>query len=93
MKKHVGKLLSFVLAVAMVLAMMVVPSFADETTPHKITINNVQGDEASHTYTAYQVFSGDYDAKSQVLSTVTWGSGVNSEALLNALKADKTIGS
>lgn len=77
MKKHVGKLLSFVLAVAMVLAMMVVPAVADQTTTHTITITNATGDSASHTYSAYQIFKGDY-AKG-VLSNIEWGVGISDD--------------
>lgn len=84
MKKHVGKLLSFVLAVAMVLAMMVVPAVADQTASHTITISNVAGDTASHTYSAYQIFKGDYDKTSKVLSNIEWGDGI-SEAGKTAL--------
>lgn len=93
MKKHVGKLVSLVLAIAMVLAMTVMPSFASSTATHTITINKASGDTVDHTYEAYQIFAGDYDATEKNLSTITWGDGVNGDALLTALKADTTVGS
>lgn len=82
--KHVKKLLALVLALAMVLSMGVV-AFADSTAEHTITVKNINGDNETHSYEAYQVFAGDY--ADGVLSNVTWGSGVNGETLLAALKA------
>lgn len=51
-------------------------------TTYTITITNVP--TASHTFGAYQVFAGDLE--DGVLSNITWGTGVNGEALLTALK-------
>ena len=55
---------------------------------HSITI---ESKTSGHTYQAYQIFAGDY--YEGVLSNIQWGSGVNPEALLGALKADTKIGS
>jgi len=85
MKKR-GKLASLLLALVMVLSMAMNVSAANN--PHTITINN---DIAGHVYEAYQVFAGDYyqdEAKKETLSDVTWGSGVDSAALLEELKKD-----
>lgn len=68
-------------------------ALADSTTSHTITINEPSGQKATHTYEAYQVFSGTYDSSSKQLQSITWGSGVNGDELLTALKADDTIGS
>lgn len=46
---------------------------------------------ATHTYQAYQIFSGTMDAKTNELTNLDWGSGVNSTNLVNALKADDTL--
>ncbi len=64
-----------------------ISSFAvDET--YTLTIN---GTKTGHTYAAYQIFSGDLDGST--LSNIEWGSGVNSSAIVSALKNDSTIGS
>ena len=81
MKKIWAVMLSLVMAMV-----MAVPAFADTT--YTITITN---NASGHTYEAYQVFTGDLSADG-VLSNITWGNGVNSDALLAALKADETIG-
>ena len=60
------------------------PVFADETeaATHTITIN---GQNAGHTYVAFQIFAGDLDSTGKVLSNVTWGDGVDGDLLLVAL--------
>ncbi len=79
----------FAMAVSMLMALvLMVPVFAEGTT-YTITINN---DKSGHTYQAYQVFDGDL-SNDGVLSNIDWGTGVNEEELLTALKADNTIGS
>ena len=83
--KATKKLLAMILSMIMVLA-MAAPAFAAEGN-YSITITN---DASGHTYEAYQVFAGDLSG--ETLSNVTWGDGVNGDALLTALKADDTIG-
>ncbi len=83
--KRVRSILALTLALVLVLAMSTA-AFATNTTEHTITITNTQ---SGHTYTAYQVFAGDVktlDGKT-VLTNITWGSGVDGESLLTALKA------
>ncbi len=81
------------LAVVMVLAMSItVFAEGDTTATHTITVTNTT-QTGNHTYEAYQVFAGTYDSDSKQLEGLSWGSGVDSEALLTALKADTTIGS
>lgn len=53
------------------------------------TINITPKDDAKHTYSAYQVFAGEY--VSNVLTNVTWGVGVDGDALLAELKTDTTL--
>lgn len=84
--KHMKKLTAMFLAMIMAVV-LAVPAFAAGET-YTITINN---DKDGHTYEAYQVFSGDLSEN--VLSNIQWGTGVNGEALLAALKSDGTIGS
>ena len=82
--KHTRKLLSLLLALVMVFA-LAVPAFAATVT---VPSNGILKD---HTFTAYQVFSGREEGG--ILSDVQWGSGINSDAFLAALKADTTYGS
>ena len=66
-------------------------SYGTANQPHTITVTT-KGN-GTHTYTAYQVFKGNLNAAEGVLSDIQWGTGVNSAALLEALKGDSTIGS
>lgn len=84
--KYTKKLLSLAMVVILALA-MAVPSFAAGTN-YTLTINDAT---EGHTYEAYQVFAGDYDGGMDNLSNVQWGSGVNGDALLAALKADEKL--
>ena len=77
--KHMKKMMAMFLAMIMVVV-LAVPAFAAGET-YTITINN---DKDGHTYEAYQVFSGDLSEN--VLSNIQWGTGVNGDALLTALK-------
>lgn len=80
--KYTKKLLSLVLVLVLALA-MAIPGFAGNKT-YTLTIND---ETEGHTYEAYQVFSGDYDAGKNNLSNVQWGSGVKGAELLAALKS------
>ena len=82
----------FALALAMILVLSCFAALADETTQHTITITN-NDQNVSHTYKAYQVFVGKLDAGQTKLSDIQWGSGVDGDGLLTALKADTTYGS
>ena len=69
--KKMKKLVSLVLAMVMVMAMTMTVSAEDTYT---LTLNNaIEG----HTYTAYQIFTGDLS--DSVLSNIVWGSGVTEE--------------
>ena len=86
--KKFRKILAVVIAMSMIMAMGMT-AFAENgaNKQHTITIKN--NDEiGDHTYEAYQVFAGDYDAASGKLSNITWGTGVNGDAILDAVKAD-----
>ncbi|MDY4508541.1 MAG: SpaH/EbpB family LPXTG-anchored major pilin [Candidatus Faecousia sp.] len=87
--KHAKKLASLLLALVMVFALATTAFAANTTAQHTITITNKM---SGHTYTAYQVFAGDIQAKpgtttaEEVLTNIVWGSGVDGDAVLTALK-------
>ena len=63
------KIISLIMALAMVLA-IAVPVMAEGTT-YTITINN---NDVGHTYEAYQIFTGDLHGS--VLSNIEWGNDI-----------------
>lgn len=83
---HLRKISTLLLALALVFSLAISVS-ADNTASHTITITNTQ---SGHIYEAYQVFKGNISAGKLV--DIEWGSGVDSDSLLAALKADATIG-
>lgn len=68
--KKMKRFVALALSVVMVLAMSVMASAAM--------------DLSQHTFKAYQIFAGDLD--SNKLSNITWGDGVDGDALLTELK-------
>lgn len=78
------KTLSLLLALTMILALSATALAATVTVP-------TDGILKDHTFTAYQIFSGREE--NGILSDVQWGSGINSDGFLAALKADTTYGS
>lgn len=95
--KRIRSLAAILLSLTMML-LLAVPAFAAGA--YSITIQN---DKEGHIYEAYQIFAGDVDNDAQqgsdvegpTLSNIIWGSGVDGTryaALLDALKADATIG-
>ncbi|MCF2650993.1 isopeptide-forming domain-containing fimbrial protein [Anaeromassilibacillus senegalensis] len=82
--KQAKKIVGILLALVMVFA-LAVPAFAATVT---VPSDGILKD---HTFTAYQIFSGREE--DGILSDVQWGSGINSDAFLAALKADTTYGS
>lgn len=93
LRKGVAWIVAVLSVFTMAMVLVPVAAFADATTPHTITVSEPGGQVDTHSYEAYQVFTGTYDAGSKQLQGITWGSGVNGDALLAALKADPTIGS
>lgn len=92
--KKLKKAVSILLALVMILG-MTGTAMADAPTTYTITINN---GKTGHTYEAYQVFDGDLyikddDDKTDVLSNIEWGTGVNGNEILVALQNDATYGS
>lgn len=81
MKKAMKKLMAALLAVAMVCA-MAIPAWAaagTEVPGSKVNVTN-------HNFEAYQIFSAKLDSATKKLSDVKWGTGVNDDELLAALK-------
>ena len=68
---------------AMVLAVIMVMSLA--TTAFAATTGTVTN-ETNRTYNAYQIFSGTQAAGSAVLGDIAWGTGINPQTFLAALK-------
>ena len=82
--KHAKKFASLLLALVMVFALATTVFAANVTVASDAILSG-------HSFTAYQIFSGREE--SGVLSDVQWGSGIDSDAFLTALKADTTHGS
>lgn len=86
--KKARKLTAVLLSLVMLLA-LVVPASAAEN--YSITIQN---NKEGHTYEAYQIFAGTVSSdeatagnvEGPMLGDIIWGSGVNGDALLEALK-------
>ena len=85
--KTTKKLLSSLLIVAILVSLCFTSALAAGSNTVTIT-----SETSGHTYRAYQVFAGTYDTVSGKLTNVTWGTGVDSAALLTALKAAPTYG-
>lgn len=67
-------------------------AMADET--HYVNVTVPTGDNLkNHSFTAYQILTGSQATSGGALGSTAWGSGINSDNFLKALKADKTIGS
>ena len=84
--KLTKRMISAVLVLALMLALSGLAIAAD---PAGFTVT-IDKTASGHSYAAYQVFTGDLSGN--VLSTVQWGTGVDKDALLGALKTDKTTG-
>lgn len=76
--KHMRKILSLLLALVMVLGLATTALAADGdgTATLKEYTFKIQNSATGHNYVAYQVFKGDYDEQSKVLTNIDWGSGV-----------------
>lgn len=87
--KRFKKFVSIMLAAVMTLA-MALPAMAAQDNSYVITVNTNAADKGTHTYEAYQVFSGDLGGGDGKLSNIDWGTGVNGDAILSALKAENS---
>lgn len=74
--KNLKKVISLILALAMVFT-MTTTVFAEDAATYSITINN---DKEGHTYKAYQIFAGTIDEKhDNVLGNIAWGDGISED--------------
>lgn len=95
--KAFKKFFALLLALLMTVSLLATTAMADDppavkyptehTEGYKIVIKNAVTD---HKYYAFQIFKGTLDTKG-VLSDITWGDGVNPDALLNVLTNDAFI--
>ena len=93
------KFLSLILALVLVLALAVPALAEDDVEPAATTYTITMKTRNGHTYTAYQIFAGDLVEVTEgegesattktVLSNITWGTGVDGEAFLAALKTSE----
>ena len=86
--KKMKKIFALLIAMAMMLGTMNMTVYG-AANQHTITISNTDANGA-HTYEGYQVFSGNLNAAEDVMSDITWGNGVNSAAVIEALVAANT---
>lgn len=93
-----NKVLKGLVAVAATAA-MAVAGFAGASTAMAVdgnTVNvTVPGADSKlngHAYTAYQILSGTQAKSGGALGDAKWGTGIDGDAFLTALKADSTIG-
>lgn len=78
--RSIKRVLAFLIALAMTIACVLIPDVSVRAEGDKTLIIK----DKTRTYEAYQIFSGTLDEN--VLSNIEWGTGVNSSALLTALK-------
>lgn len=77
--KYTRRIMGVLLALMMVMGLMTATALAAEA------------DLSNHTYKAYQIFSGTQAEDSEKLGQIVWGSGINIESFLTALKADESL--
>ena len=85
-KKAAGMAAAAIIALSMVTASVSFTAFAaagTETPTYSITI---YGDNASHTYSIYQIFAAE-EVSGNTLRVITWGANVDGEGLLTALQS------
>lgn len=81
---------------ALMAACMAAPITAIQASAAENTITITGATAGTHTYKAYQIFSGtitENESGSKELSNPEWATGVTGSTLITALKADATIGS
>lgn len=88
MKRIMALLICFVMVMG-----MTVTAFA-----YSVTITpNATDKSDKHNYVAYQIFSGDFDEKTNKLSNIQWGTGINQGKLsdlktaINSLAGDNAL--
>lgn len=85
--KAFKKFFALLLALLMTMSLLVTTAMADGD--YTITIENAV---ANHTYTAYQIFTGDLEPTTGVLTNIKWGVNINAGNLVAALKKNSGEG-
>lgn len=93
MKKRRNRAAAFLLSSIIAVSACGMAAFtasADDSQTYSITMSTTTG----HTYSAYQIFTGDLyeEGSGKKLSNIKWGNGVDSTGLVSALKSDSTYG-
>jgi len=83
--KNMKKILALLVAVLMIVASMSAFAAGDGS----IVINNAV---SGHTYTAYQIFTGKWDANTAKLSDIEWGTGISAAGKTALEKAYNATG-
>lgn len=86
--KKMRRTMAAVMAAAMMAtctAGMTMMSTSAEDTTYSITVTSPTNDKATHTYEAYQVFTGTLSGGK--LTEIEWGNGVNGSAIQSAINA------
>ncbi len=76
------KLFTIALAILLTFALSITAMAAT------ITVNDPKELLTDHTFVAYQILKGDYDASTKTLSNVAWGDGIDYDDLVAALQQD-----
>ena len=91
--KRLKKIATLTAALMIAAASVLPATYVTGSAATELTIKTTDGQttDTTNKYTAFQVFSGDvYD--DGTITGVEWGSGVDKDSLLTALKDDSTIG-
>ena len=86
--KRMKKILAVMLAAIMVMSMGTCV-FADDDPTYSITITGVA--TGSHTFSAYQIFSGSVGSDGLTMGDVEWGSGIVSNLTASIDETDTSI--
>lgn len=75
--KTMKKAMALVLAMIMCFTLSVSVFATENIQKHTVTITNKDTTTQAHTYEAYQIFKGVYDASTKKLSDVDWGNNID----------------
>lgn len=88
--KKTRRVAAFAAAVMMAACVAVPMSSFSASAANSITITNPSSDQGTHTYVAYKLFSATLS--NGKLTEIDWGTGIDAEALITALKSNTTFG-
>ncbi|MCR5629746.1 isopeptide-forming domain-containing fimbrial protein [Eubacterium sp.] len=91
--KTVKRVLAIMLTLTLIITLSgIYKSVTYAADTYSITITNNNNDDGTHTYGAYKIFDITFNSAGEP-SVTGWGAGVHGDNLIEALKADQTIGS